>query len=96
MLALKGYRLLGRRVVTGAGEIDLVVCRGRRVAFVEVKQRATLEAAQASLSDRQRGRVRRAADLWLARHEHYRSYEIGFDMVMVVGWGWPIHLVNSL
>jgi putative endonuclease len=35
-----GYRILGRRVRTPHGEIDLIAVRGRRLAFVEVKRRA--------------------------------------------------------
>src|SRR5262245_23358717 len=34
----KGYRLLGRRIRTPFGEIDLIALRGRRLAFVEVKR----------------------------------------------------------
>ena len=40
-LLAKGYRILGRRVRTPYGEIDLIAVRGRRLAFVEVKRRAT-------------------------------------------------------
>ena len=38
-LLAKGYRILGRRVRTPYGEIDLIALRGRRLAFVEVKRR---------------------------------------------------------
>lgn len=96
MLSAKGYRTLGRRVVTGSGEIDLVAVRGRRLAFVEVKRRASLAAAEASVGDQQRRRVRRAADLWLAKHPAFRAHDIGFDLVFVLPWRWPLHLKNSL
>uniref|UniRef100_UPI0025F8626B YraN family protein n=1 Tax=uncultured Hyphomicrobium sp. TaxID=194373 RepID=UPI0025F8626B len=45
-LMVKGYRILARREKTPLGEIDLIAVRGRRVAFVEVKRRATLERAK--------------------------------------------------
>ena len=35
--SIKGYYCLGRRVRTPFGEFDLVMKRGRRLAFVEVK-----------------------------------------------------------
>lgn len=96
MLVAKGYRVLGRRVVTPAGEIDLIVVRGRRLVFAEVKQRATRAAAEASLSDQQRRRIHRAADLWLARHPAYQQYQLGFDLVFVLPWRWPTHLRDVL
>jgi putative endonuclease len=49
-LLAKGYRILGRRVRTPYGEIDLVALRGRRLAFVEVKRRATRGEAEAAIT----------------------------------------------
>ena len=40
-LMLRGYRILGFRLKSRAGEIDLLACRGRVLAVVEVKRRAT-------------------------------------------------------
>lgn len=96
MLSLKGYRVLGRRVVTPSGEIDLIAVRGKRVAFVEVKRRATRAAAEASIPDQQRRRVRRAADLWLARRPAFHAHDLCFDLVLVLPWRWPVHLENAL
>jgi putative endonuclease len=96
MLTSKGYRVLGRRVVTASGEIDLIAVRGQRLAFVEVKRRATRAAAEASVGDQQRRRVRRAADLWLAGHGRYRQHDVCFDLVFVLPWRWPEHLENAL
>lgn len=95
-LRLRGYRILGRRVKTPAGEIDLIALRGRRLAFVEVKRRATLEAAEAAITATQRARIRRAADLWLARNVRYQSCEQTFDVVFLIGRRWPRHLPNAL
>lgn len=95
-LRLRGYRILAAREKTPLGEIDLIAVRGRRLAFVEVKQRATLEAAEAAINGTQRARIRRAADLWLARHERYQSYDLGFDVVFLVGLHWPRHVENGL
>ena len=67
-----------------------------RLAFVEVKRRATREAAEAAITDNQRARIRRAAALWLARHERYQSHDLGFDLVFLVGLRWPQHVENGL
>lgn len=95
-LRLRGYRILGRREKTPLGEIDLIAVRGRRLAFVEVKRRATREAAEAAITDAQRARVRRAASLWLARNARYQSHDVGFDIVFLIGRGWPQHVRNGL
>jgi putative endonuclease len=95
-LRLRGYRILGIREKTPLGEIDVIAVRGRRVAFVEVKARATLEAAEAAISAAQRARIRRAASLWLARNERYRTCELGFDIVFLIGRRWPRYIPNGL
>jgi len=95
-LRLRGYRILGRREKTPLGEIDLIAVRGHRLAFVEVKQRATRDAAEAAVTATQRERIRRAAGLWLARHVRYQSHEIAFDLVFVIARRWPEHIENGL
>lgn len=95
-LMAKGYRVLGRRVETPAGEIDLIVCRCRRLAFVEVKHRPTLADCEAAITDRQRRRIRRAADLWLARRPGYQAHELGFDLMFISPQAWPRHIENGL
>jgi putative endonuclease len=95
-LLARGYRILGRRVRTPYGEIDLVAVRGRRLAFVEVKRRATRAEAEAALSTRQAGRISRAAEFWVSRHARYRDYDLGFDAIFVVPGRLPAHLPDAL
>jgi putative endonuclease len=91
VLRLRGYRILDRRWRSSAGEIDLVAVRRKRLTFVEVKHRADItdEEAHASVGPAQRRRVRRAAELWVARNRAYRDYEVGFDLVLVAPRRWP-------
>lgn len=96
MLIAKGYMILGRRVKTRAGEIDIVAVRGKRLAFVEVKRRSTREDAEAAVSDRQAARIRRAADLWLASRPRYHEHEQGFDVILLVPGRWPRHIPDGL
>ena len=95
-LRLRGYRILARRERTPLGEIDIIAVRGRRLAFIEVKRRATRDAAEASLTSAQRDRIRRAAGLWLQRNARYQSYDLGFDIVFLTGRRWPHHIENGL
>lgn len=82
-LRLRGYRILARRYRTPAGEIDLVVRRGRVVAFVEVKARQDLDAALESLTPRMRRRIGRAALFFVARHAGLADCTLRFDLAAV-------------
>jgi putative endonuclease len=96
LLFTTGYRILARRVKTPAGEIDLVVARGKLIAFVEVKLRPTMEEAEAAITPRQRLRIQRAAELWMARRPRFYDHEIRFDVVFLVPWRWPRHIKGGL
>jgi len=63
LLMLKGYRILGFRLKTPHGEIDLLAQRGRVLAVVEVKLRMTLAEAMQAVTDDQRARPRGAQGL---------------------------------
>lgn len=95
-LLARGYRILGRRVRTPHGEIDLIAVRGRRLAFVEVKRRATRAEAEAALTTRQAGRMARAAEFWVSRHTAFREHDRGLDAMLVVPGRLPIHLPDAL
>jgi putative endonuclease len=96
VLIAKGYRILGRRVRTRAGEIDIIAVRGRRLAFVEVKRRLTREDAEAAVSARQAARIRRASDLWLARRPRYRGHVFAFDVILLVPGRLPRHIPDGI
>ena len=72
-LLARGYRILGRRFRTPYGEIDIIAVRWRRLAFVEVKRRATRLEAEAAITPRQAGRIARAAEFWVSRNPAYRE-----------------------
>lgn len=93
-LRLKGYRVLARRYRTAAGEIDLVVRRGRQIAFVEVKERPEEAAALEAVTASGRARIARAAALWLARHPGAASLDQRFDMVVARPGRLPRHVVS--
>src|SRR5690606_33880661 len=95
LLIAKGYRLLARRYRTPLGEIDLVVKRGRLVAFVEVKARADLRAALEAVGPFAERRIVAAADLWLARHPAAAGLDLRYDMVLVTPWRLPRHLPDA-
>ena len=95
MLRCKGYRILARRFVSPAGEIDLVVKRGKLVAFVEVKARASLDAAAESVRHAQRARIVRAAEAFLARRPDLMNHDMRFDAVLIAPGRLPRHLISA-
>ena len=63
--------------------------KGKRLAFVEVKQRKTFDEAGWSLPTRARRRIVRAAQYWLAGHPDFAGHDIAFDVVLAAPWAWP-------
>ena len=95
LFRLRGYRVVAQRYRSPVGEIDLVVARGQRLAFVEVKRRKTKDDAAYSLSEKQRARITRAAQYWLASHPDFTTHTIAFDVVLAAPWSWPRHIENA-
>jgi putative endonuclease len=80
---VRGYRILDRNAWTGGNELDLVVRRGRRLAFVEVKAKGSGgrgDPLEMVTQEKQR-RLRRAAEAWLAAHPEVVRLEARFDVV---------------
>ncbi len=82
---LRGYRILGANVRAGGNEVDLIARRGRRLVFVEVKERArqTYGGGVAAVNREKRRRVRRAAAVWLQAHPESAALEIRFEVEAV-------------
>jgi putative endonuclease len=91
-LQLKGYRILGRRVRTRVGEIDLVARKGDTLVFVEVKARATLDSGLFALHPAARRRIE-AASRVLAPRFAGRCTTTRIDAVLVRPWALPVHLI---
>jgi putative endonuclease len=96
LLIASGHRILARRFKTPVGEIDLIAVKAGRIAFVEVKSRSTSEDCEAAITPMLRHRVRRAANLWLARNPRFQRHDIGFDLVFVVPWRFPLIMHDAL
>ena len=95
LFRLKGYRIVARRYRTPVGEIDLVALKGRRLVFVEVKRRKTADDAVWTLPTRQRRRIVRAAQYWLAGHPDFAGHDIAFDVVLAAPLSLPRHIPDA-
>ena len=92
-LQLKGWAILARRVRTPVGEVDLVARRGRTVAFVEVKARATEADIEMSLDDYRLRRVAAAAEAVAASFVRPGD-DMRIDAIFIVPRRLPRHLAN--
>jgi len=94
-LRLKGYRILAQRFRVPAGEIDLIARRGALLVAIEVKARADLASAAEAISHRQRRRVARALDYFLATRPDLAGLSRRFDVMLVVPRRLPRHLIDA-
>ena len=95
LLRVLGHRIVAQRYKTPVGEIDLVALKGRRLAFIEVKRRKTRDDAAWTIPTRQKRRIVRAAQYWLAGHPAYAGHDIAFDVVLAAPCTWPRYIENA-
>jgi putative endonuclease len=71
----------------GGNELDLVVRRGRRLVFCEVKARAGSGFGHPweAVGPEKARRIERAAAGWLARRPKFADLEVVFEVVAVRG-----------
>ena len=96
-LRLKGYRILERRFKVRQGEVDIVARKGNIIAMIEVKQRASDEAADKSVSYENQTRLMDAAEIYINQSRHFRDteFELRYDFLYVIG-RWKIrHITNA-
>jgi len=91
-LALKGYRLIERRHGGQGGEIDLIVRRGRTIAFVEVKARAAMEDAQGAITAEKVRLLTRRINAWRALNPWAEGCALRADAVFIARGRWPRHV----
>jgi putative endonuclease len=85
---LRGWRVVARNVRTRRGELDLVVRRGRTLAFVEVKTRQTLTAGEgwAAVTPEKEARLYELATEFMARQK-LRGFTTRFDVISILRTG---------
>lgn len=93
-LRLKGWRIVGQRLKTPRGEVDLIARRGRCVAFVEVKWRAGEAELALAIDHRRLARVAAAAEALAPRYVRDGD-DLRIDVVLLAPGRWPRHIVNA-
>jgi putative endonuclease len=93
-LRLRGWRIVGRRVKTPRGEIDLIARRWRQIAFVEVKWRASAKALDTAIDAHRLRRVAAAAEAVAHRYAGPGD-SVRIDVLLLAPGCWPRHIVNA-
>lgn len=94
-LMLKGYRILGFRLKTPKGEIDILAQKGTRLAVVEVKSRRLHESALESVSVIQQDRLWQAGLMLQSKKPRLRGLDLSIDLYTLAPGAWPRHIVNA-
>ena len=92
---VKGYRVLGFRLASPQGEIDLLAIKGGVLAVVEVKRRATREIALEAVLPEQRARLRRAAAAIAAGRPALKGATIRLDLIALAPGRLPLHIPDA-
>ena len=94
-LRLRGWRIVASDWRCPAGQIDIVARRGGVVAVIEVKSRRDAAAAAEALSPRQRRRIARATEAFLAMRPDLAGRALRFDVMLLAGLRLPRHLPGA-
>ena len=94
-LQQRAYRIVAVNQRVGRGEIDIIARRGSTVAAIEVKTRDSMGDALDAVTPRQRRRVARAFEHFLAGRPDLAALTLRFDVMLVVPRHLPRHVADA-
>ncbi|MDX8393523.1 MAG: YraN family protein [Mariprofundales bacterium] len=77
-----GYKIIARNRRLGRGELDIIATKGDILAFVEVRQRESIELALESVTKQKQRRLVSAALSFLALNHQYADMQCRFDLMI--------------
>lgn len=101
LLILKGYKIIAERYQNSFGEIDILALKGDTLALVEVKARSNLRDCLESITPVKQARQIKAAKSLLAYPGTLAPFtrnpnlSIRFDVICIVPWKVPVHLISA-
>jgi putative endonuclease len=94
-LRLRGWRILACGWRCPAGEIDILARRRGVLAAIEVKSRPDFATGAAAVPPRQRRRIARAVEAFLAMRPELAALALRFDVMVVEPRRLPRHLPGA-
>ena len=95
LLILKGYRIIGFRMPTSLGEVDMVAAKRTTLAIIEVKRRATLDEALEAVTVQQRQYLRQAGRQISTTRIGLRDFQVRLDLIAIAPGKLPRHIANA-
>lgn len=82
---MRGYRVLAANAWAGGYELDLVLRRGRRIVFCEVKAKSGSRYGEPleMVTPEKLRRLQRAAEAWLGAHRECRGLYACFEAITI-------------
>jgi putative endonuclease len=93
-LQLKGWTVLERRKKTPLGEIDLIVRKGKLIAFVEVKWRNSAAELDFAIDEYRLRRVAAATEA-VAHLYATNGEDVRIDVILLAPGSFPRHIENA-
>src|SRR5579863_9385020 len=94
-LRLRGWRILACDWRCPSGEIDILARRGKVLAAIEVKSRPDFATGAGAVLPRQRRRIVRAVEAFLAMRPELTALAVRFDVMVVEPRRLPRHLSGA-
>ena len=96
LLMLKGYHIIGFRLETPYAEVDIIACRGQRLALIEVKHRRDLITALEAVGSDQQACLWQAGEWLQSRYKALACFSLNLDLSVFAPRCWPKHYRNAL
>ena len=82
---LRGFRVLAVNARAGGNELDIVLRRGRRLVFCEVKAKSGDRYGDPfeMVGPEKQRRLRRAAEAWLHEHPELAGLQVSFEVAAI-------------
>jgi putative endonuclease len=84
---LRGFRVVAVNARAGGNELDIVLRRGRRLVFCEVKAKSGPRFGDPfeMVGPEKQRRLRRAAEAWLHEHPELAGLDVSFEVAAIRG-----------
>ncbi len=83
-LLSQGYRIHGRNVRLGKGELDIIAEKDEYLVFVEVKTRTNnLTHPSLSVTPAKQAQLRKLGELYLTEHDLWDKFQARFDVISI-------------